>query len=153
MRKSRFGVGAGCPDTDARPLSRQKKNPGSEEPGHPLRFDAEPARRSASCRLFLRVILRRLGDQIANRVNELLQRGANALKMSAIRARGRSLYQLEDDTGIDRSRLSRFLRGERSITLDAAGRICEVLGISLSVPPSLANEAAARPPKRQDRKR
>jgi transcriptional regulator with XRE-family HTH domain len=70
----------------------------------------------------------------------------------AIRASGRALQSISRDCGVDASRLSRFLRGERTITLDAAGRICEVLGISLDVPeplqiaPAEAMKEEVKPP-------
>lgn len=49
----------------------------------------------------------------------------------AIRSSRMSLAELERRTGVDRSRLSRFLRGERSMTLKAAALICEALGLRL----------------------
>jgi transcriptional regulator with XRE-family HTH domain len=52
----------------------------------------------------------------------------------AIRADGRSLNQLAKVTGVDPSRLSRFLRGERDITFAAAARLCEALGVKLVRP-------------------
>lgn len=41
---------------------------------------------------------------------------------------GRSLYRLQEDTGIPRQVLGRFLRGERDLTLDTASRLGPVLG-------------------------
>ena len=64
----------------------------------------------------------------------------------AIQKSGQSLNQLSKACGVDRSRLSRFLRGERDLTLTAAGRVCETLGITLSVPPEI-DVAAGEPTK------
>jgi transcriptional regulator with XRE-family HTH domain len=50
----------------------------------------------------------------------------------AIRQSGRSLNQLAADSGVDKSRLSRFLRGERDLTLTATAILCEKLGLHLS---------------------
>jgi transcriptional regulator with XRE-family HTH domain len=50
----------------------------------------------------------------------------------AIRTSGRSLNQLSKDCGVDTGRLSRFLRGERDITISAADRICRALGLTLT---------------------
>lgn len=58
---------------------------------------------------------------------------ALALK-EAIEADGRSLNQLAKASGIDAGRLSRFVRGERDINLDAAGRLCDVLGVKFVMP-------------------
>ncbi|WP_162670466.1 helix-turn-helix domain-containing protein [Gemmata massiliana] len=63
----------------------------------------------------------------------------------AIRASGRSLNQISRDCQVDPSRLSRFLRGQRTITLDAAGRICVALGIELNVPEELQREPQESP--------
>jgi transcriptional regulator with XRE-family HTH domain len=52
----------------------------------------------------------------------------------AIRDDGRSLNQLAKAAGLDAGRLSRFLRGERDITLGAGCRLAEVLGIELRLP-------------------
>jgi hypothetical protein len=50
----------------------------------------------------------------------------------AIRGSGRSLNQLSIASGIGRDRLSRFVRGERGLGLDAAERLCEALGLRLT---------------------
>jgi transcriptional regulator with XRE-family HTH domain len=56
----------------------------------------------------------------------------------AIRASGQNLNQLSIATGIGRDRLSRFVRGERGISLEAAERICNVLGLKLAEETPLA---------------
>jgi transcriptional regulator with XRE-family HTH domain len=50
---------------------------------------------------------------------------------TAIQESNQSLNQLSGVCGVDRSRLSRFVRGERDLTLEAAAKLCEVLGLSL----------------------
>lgn len=52
----------------------------------------------------------------------------------AIQRSGQSLNQLSTTCGIDRGRLSRFMRGERDLTLHAGGRLCEALGIHFALP-------------------
>jgi len=49
----------------------------------------------------------------------------------AIRDGGRSLNRLAAETRVDSGRLSRFMRGERDLTVEAAGRVCAVLGLEL----------------------
>jgi transcriptional regulator with XRE-family HTH domain len=64
---------------------------------------------------------------------------------AAIRASGQSLNQLSKVCGVGRDRLSRFVRGERSIGLGAADKICRTLGLAL------AAQGKARPaPKQQE---
>jgi transcriptional regulator with XRE-family HTH domain len=50
----------------------------------------------------------------------------------AIQASGISLNQLGRLAQSDSGRLSRFMRGERDLTLEAASRICKVLGLHLT---------------------
>jgi plasmid maintenance system antidote protein VapI len=45
---------------------------------------------------------------------------------------GPSTYELARDTGVDRSVLSRFLAGKRTITLDTADRLARVLKLRLT---------------------
>jgi transcriptional regulator with XRE-family HTH domain len=42
----------------------------------------------------------------------------------AIRASGLSLHELGRRTGVSQGQLSRFLRGDRTLTLPAAARLC-----------------------------
>jgi transcriptional regulator with XRE-family HTH domain len=58
----------------------------------------------------------------------------------AIRQSGQSLNRLSGVCGIGRDRLSRFVRGERGIGLDAAEKLCAALGLRLTPDPD------ARPP-------
>ena len=44
---------------------------------------------------------------------------------------GKSLNQLGQEAGLDSGRLSRFMRGERDLLLEAAGRLFAVLGLRL----------------------
>jgi transcriptional regulator with XRE-family HTH domain len=50
----------------------------------------------------------------------------------AIQDSGLSLNQLGQRAGIDHSRLSRFVRGERDLTLDSVDKLCRVLGLQLA---------------------
>jgi transcriptional regulator with XRE-family HTH domain len=75
----------------------------------------------------------------------------------AIHASGRSLNQLSKECGVDRSRLSRFVRGERNISFEAAMRICEALGITKIPgrfsPPAREPEPPAPPVRRPGKKK
>src|SRR4051794_10994905 len=44
---------------------------------------------------------------------------------------GLTMYQLSQQSGVHRSQLSRFMRRERNLTLDAVDEICRVLNIHL----------------------
>jgi transcriptional regulator with XRE-family HTH domain len=57
--------------------------------------------------------------------------GLKAQLRQAIRDSGQSLNQLSALCGVGRDRLSRFVRGERGISMDAAEKICEVLRLRL----------------------
>ncbi len=50
---------------------------------------------------------------------------------AAIRRDGRTLYELQVESGVDRGVLSRFVAGERTITMRTAGHIARTLGIEL----------------------
>jgi transcriptional regulator with XRE-family HTH domain len=50
----------------------------------------------------------------------------------AIRQSGESLNQLSRRCGIGRDRLSRFVRGERDLTVRAAAKICATLDLVLA---------------------
>ncbi len=49
----------------------------------------------------------------------------------AIESSEQSLNKLSQVCGVDRGRLSRFVRDERDLTLTAAGKLCEALGLDL----------------------
>jgi transcriptional regulator with XRE-family HTH domain len=50
----------------------------------------------------------------------------------AIRASGMSLTRLGRLSHVDSGRLSRFMRGERDLTLEATNQICEALGLDFT---------------------
>jgi transcriptional regulator with XRE-family HTH domain len=50
----------------------------------------------------------------------------------AIRSSGESLNHLGARAGVGRDRLSRFMRAERGLTLDAAEKLCRALGLRLT---------------------
>ena len=64
-----------------------------------------------------------------------------------ISKQGWSLYGLALRTGVDSGRLSRFMTGSRDLTLQAAGRLVDVLGLRL-VDPSRGRPIPRKPPKR-----
>jgi transcriptional regulator with XRE-family HTH domain len=47
----------------------------------------------------------------------------------AIDKSGITMYKLSQDSGVDRSQLSRFMRGERDMSLVVSDKICQVLGL------------------------
>jgi transcriptional regulator with XRE-family HTH domain len=49
----------------------------------------------------------------------------------AIRECGLSLNELGRRTGVSQGQLSRFLRGDRTLTLPAAARVCRYFGLEL----------------------
>jgi plasmid maintenance system antidote protein VapI len=52
----------------------------------------------------------------------------------AIRGCGLSLNKLAEATGVHKAELSRFLRAEQSLTLNAAAKLCAYLGLRLAGP-------------------
>jgi transcriptional regulator with XRE-family HTH domain len=67
------------------------------------------------------------------------EKGASGLVAQlreAIRNSGRTLTELEQACGIGKDRLSRFVRGERGIGLEAAERICAALNLRLTAGPA-----------------
>jgi hypothetical protein len=71
----------------------------------------------------------------------------------AIQASGKSLYRLGKESTVGPDRLSRFMRGERSLTLDAAEKLCDVLRLKLvPVPSEQAEAPEAAPKKRRPRR-
>jgi plasmid maintenance system antidote protein VapI len=52
----------------------------------------------------------------------------------AIRGCGLSLNKLAETTGVHKAQLSRFLRSEQSLTLKAAAKLCNYLGLRLAGP-------------------
>jgi carbon storage regulator CsrA len=56
----------------------------------------------------------------------------------AILERNESLNKLSAACGVDRGRLSRFMRGERDLTLTAAAKLCDALDLQLMSRPNAA---------------
>lgn len=50
----------------------------------------------------------------------------------AIRESGLSLNQIGKQTGVSEAQLSRFVRGQRTLTLPAAAKLCVFLGLRLA---------------------
>jgi transcriptional regulator with XRE-family HTH domain len=63
----------------------------------------------------------------------------------AIRDSGQSLNQLAKTCGVGPDRLSRFLRGQRDLTFEAASRVCEALHLELTPQPGRPEPEAAAP--------
>jgi transcriptional regulator with XRE-family HTH domain len=59
----------------------------------------------------------------------------------AIRRSGLSLSEIARRSGVDHGRLSRFCRSERTLTMSAAAKVCEILGMTL-----IYDGAGAAPP-------
>jgi transcriptional regulator with XRE-family HTH domain len=57
----------------------------------------------------------------------------------ALAASGVSMNRLGKEAGVNQAQLSRFLRGERTLTLTTAARLCAYLGLRL-VGPALDDE-------------
>jgi hypothetical protein len=57
---------------------------------------------------------------------------AEALRV-VIRASGRSASELSAYSTVDKGVITRFLRGERSMTLETAGRVLEALGCAVTI--------------------
>lgn len=51
--------------------------------------------------------------------------------LSAIRDSGKSCYAISSETGIDASMLSRFVNGQRSLTLETASKLADAFGLEL----------------------
>jgi transcriptional regulator with XRE-family HTH domain len=71
----------------------------------------------------------------------------------AIRQSGQSLNAISRMCGVGSDQLSRFMRGERDLTLQTAERICQALHLELmrSIAPA-EPPAAEPPPKRRSQK-
>jgi transcriptional regulator with XRE-family HTH domain len=68
--------------------------------------------------------------------------GLKDQRREAIRASGESLQELGRRSGVKADRLSRFLRGERGLSLDAVEDICKTLGLRLVASQPTTEEAA-----------
>jgi hypothetical protein len=70
---------------------------------------------------------------------------------SAIRASGLSLHKLGDLCDVATPQLSRFVLGERTLTLPAVARVCHALGLRLVGPERPARPAEPAPSERPKR--
>lgn len=61
-------------------------------------------------------------EQMADLVDQLRQ---------AIQKSGLTLNEIERRCGVSHAALSRFMRGERSLTLPVVAKLCQVLGLRL----------------------
>jgi plasmid maintenance system antidote protein VapI len=49
----------------------------------------------------------------------------------AIKQSGLTPYRVATDADVDRAIMTRFVNGQRGLTLDTASRICDMLGLEL----------------------
>jgi len=71
----------------------------------------------------------------------------------AIQASGQSLNQLGHAAEVDAGRLSRFMRGERTLTLDAVSRLCQVLGLKFCPAEEDAGQVEPAPEKKTKKRK
>jgi transcriptional regulator with XRE-family HTH domain len=62
----------------------------------------------------------------------------------AVEESGLSMTELARISGVDRSQISRFVRGERLLALDAASKLCEALGLRITRPAPAAEKSLAK---------
>lgn len=62
----------------------------------------------------------------------------------AIDRSGRSWYSIARETGISNQTLSRFMNGERYLTMDNAARVMHALGFTIKPPKPAAPDARRR---------
>ena len=67
---------------------------------------------------------KKTSKQLNENLSEALRREINAS--------GLAMRKIQDETGIDRSVLSRFMSGNRSISIETADKICKLLGLRLT---------------------
>lgn len=65
----------------------------------------------------------------------------------AISSSGQSLNQLGQAAGVNDAQLSRFMRGERTLTLETVGRLCQVLGLQFCRKDTPSTSTTSRPRK------
>jgi hypothetical protein len=64
---------------------------------------------------------------------------------AAIRSSGLTVYRLAKLSGIGDDRIHRFLQGIRTLTLPAAAKVCDVLGLELTqIRPPADDQAEGR---------
>jgi hypothetical protein len=74
---------------------------------------------------------------------------ADAIR-KVIRDSGVSIHALGALSAVDKGILSRFLRGERTMTVETAGRVLNALGCTIAIScsePAAPQRTAKRPPK------
>jgi plasmid maintenance system antidote protein VapI len=68
---------------------------------------------------------------------------------AAVNESGIGLTELAEASGVDRSQLHRFTRGERSLTLDTADQVLVALGLVVHLEASKPKRVPAHKPKRK----
>ena len=69
----------------------------------------------------------------------------------AVNKSGLSLNEIERRCGVSHAVLSRFLRGDRTLTLPIASKLCQLLGLRLTMDSPPAGQP--EPPAKKGRKR
>lgn len=64
----------------------------------------------------------------------------------AISGSGQSLNQLGEAAGVNDAQLSRFMRGQRTLTLETVGRLCRILGLQFCPADEHQPQPEAEPP-------
>jgi len=68
---------------------------------------------------------------------------------AAVNESGIGLTELAEASGVDRSQLHRFTRGQRSLTLDTAAEVLAALRLTVRLESPKSKRAPARKPKRK----
>jgi transcriptional regulator with XRE-family HTH domain len=79
------------------------------------------------------ITMRLRGEPMAKRQAQAMDEPLHLVSQlrEAIRESGLSLNELGRRTRVSEGQLSRFLRGDRTLTLPAAARLCDYLGMEL----------------------
>jgi transcriptional regulator with XRE-family HTH domain len=73
------------------------------------------------------------------------------LIQEAIRATGLPILEIARRAGVSQPQLSRFMKNERTLTLPAAEKICEALGLRLTAETATASKLAKQAKTKRER--
>jgi transcriptional regulator with XRE-family HTH domain len=88
-----------------------------------------------------------------DRINGMSKPDLSELIREAIRQSGVSLYELGNHATVDPSILSRFMRGERSPTLETAERVLAALGCGVAITGDPSHESLQLVKRKRRRRR